>query len=278
VKILKEPIVQFGLLAALLFGYFSLIDTPQRQLPKPEQLDISQTDVMQLVATFEATWKRKPSPSELANLVEDKIREEILVREALAMGLDQGDAVIRNRLRQKMQFISESVARSAEPSDAELQTFLDEHGAEFQQPAQVAFRQVFLGQEVSQVQIDAALAELQHGQIPTRQPSLLPETMPLTGLPQVNRTFGDGFGDSLMGLPTGEWSGPVQSGYGSHLVWVEAYNPARTPDLDAVRDKVQSAWYHAQAKTFAQAQMDALMQSYEITRPTDDELLRMVAQ
>lgn len=182
-KRLKEPVVQFGALAVILFGYYGLVAEPENPIAESREVEISQTDVKLLISAFEATWKRPPSRSELDSLVEDNIREEVLVREALAPGLN-GGAVIRNRLRQKLAFIGESAARSVMPTDEDLQGFLDDRSERFSRPAQVAFQQFDLGQGASGSDIAEVLEKLWQRQDVVGQPSLLPGGMPLAMIAQ----------------------------------------------------------------------------------------------
>jgi hypothetical protein len=121
-KIPREPLLHFLVLGAGLFVLFGLVGTPS-EAPK-DRIMVSAAKIENLAQLFERIWRRPPTAAELDGLIEDHVKEEILYREALALGLDQDDTVIRRRLRQKMEFVSEDIATQAEPTEAELQAFL----------------------------------------------------------------------------------------------------------------------------------------------------------
>src|SRR5512140_853104 len=142
-RILKEPLLHFLLLGAGLFLAYRL--TPRTAgSGESGQVLVTQGQIEHLAAGFAKTWQRPPTPQELAGLVRDRVREEVYCREAFAMGLDKDDTVIRRRLRQKMEFVSDDIAAQAEPSDAELTVYLQTHPDAFRVPPQFTFHQVYL--------------------------------------------------------------------------------------------------------------------------------------
>lgn len=277
---LKEPVFHFALLGLALFFYFDLTsDDPMDEIAE-DRLEISEADAAQLIGEYTTLWRRPPTATELETLIEAKIREEILVREALGLGLDRNDTVIRNRLRQKMQFLIESAAQSLEPSDADLQSFLDEHAERFERDGLVAFAQVLLPDGAAQDDIAAALEALNSGTPPEQigERTLLPAELPLTPLVQTDGIFGRGFADNLAGAEPGIWFGPVASGYGAHLIRITAWEPSRLPDLSEIRNKVETEWRQARADELVDAQIDALLANYEVGRPDDAALDRLLTQ
>ena len=141
-KILREPLLHFGVLGAGLFLLFGLIGEPADQ--RSDSIVITEAKIENLAELFERTWRRPPTPAELDGLIEDHIKEEIFYREALALGLDRDDTVIRRQLRLKMQFISEDFAPQTEPTEDELRAFLAEHADRFRSPSRISFTQVYL--------------------------------------------------------------------------------------------------------------------------------------
>jgi hypothetical protein len=134
--------VHFLLIGAALFVLFYRVADPEAV--SDNRIPISEADVDRMVTLFERRWRRLPSQGELDGLVEAQIREEILYREALAMGLDQDDTIVRRRMAQKMEFMFEDLVAATAPSDEELEAFLREHSDRFLEPPRTTFVQVYL--------------------------------------------------------------------------------------------------------------------------------------
>ena len=202
-----------------------------------------------MIDKFRSVQQRDPSEQELATLVEREVREEILVREALALGLDQGDAAVRNRLMQKLQFLTDSAVQMLDPQDDVLRAYLQDNPENFATPEMIAFDQVFIGQSASQEAMDALLAALVGGADPQTvgQGSQLRTSMPPGTKKQMDSAFGPGFFDALQGIDPGTWFGPVRSRYGQHLVRITVAQTATLPEFAEVRDKVLFDWRRVQA-------------------------------
>lgn len=270
-RILREPLFHFFLLGLGIFAiYGSLIPNGQND-GDGTQIVIDTQDVDRLVQQFEATWRRPPTPEELSGLVDAQLREEILVREAIALGLDQGDAIIRNRLAQKMTFLTTSVAQSMLPEDEILIAHMETNRKRFTMPGQLAFDQISLPEGAD---ANSALAALNAGVDPDEvgNRSLLPLRMPLTSAQAIDATFGRNFYATLIDLPLDAWAGPVQSGYGAHLVRLTARKEPRLPPLESIRDQVLADWRREQTDALTVAQFDAFRDKYEIKTPTPEAL------
>lgn len=274
-RFLREPLFHFVVLGAAIFAWFLYLnpvkDTPQ----SARQIVIDEQDIERLALRFEATQRRPPSEAEMTLLVKSLLRQEILVREAEALGLDAGDEVIRNRLTQKMTFLLQSVAQAEPPDDAVLQEYLNANASVFTQPAMIAFEQVFLGEGSDAATREALLAQLASGANPAQlgTPSTLPGSIPLAPMSRIDATFGRGFAEALERLALNEWSGPVPSGYGDHFVRVTRRDDATLPPLDMIRENVLNAWMLDTAKSLADARYEALKESYDITLPAAYEAL-----
>lgn len=268
-RILKEPLFHFFLIGAAIFVWFHIVAPDGEAVENLETIRFDEADVARLADQFEARWKRRPSEAELQALVDASIREEVLVREARKLGLDRGDSVIRSRLSQKMDFLTEAIATSVVPEDEELEAFLNRNPARYATSDKVAFTQIFLGEEPSEAQITTALNTLNAGQDVTvsKTSILLPASMPLTATRVIDSVFGAGFSKGLTETETGPWTGPIQSGYGVHLVQVLAFEPSRTPPLSEIRSDVLRDWRRAASEDLAQAQFESLVEKYEIERP-----------
>jgi hypothetical protein len=271
-RVLSEPLLHFLVLGALLFVGYGL--THRDDAPEAGHIVVTQGKIASLRASFTRVRQRPPSPSELEGLLQDSIREEVLAREAIALGLDRDDTVIRRRLRQKMEFVANDLAAPAEPSEAELEEFLAQHPDLFRVEPRFTFRQVFLhpDRRGSALQHDAArlLATLQQAGAQADFAELGDVTLlssELTDVPasEVTRQFGEAFTRELAQVPEGQWHGPVISSYGMHLVYVQDRTPGRIPELPEVREQVARAWADARRREHNEQFYRNLLQRYTIT-------------
>jgi len=226
-----------------------------------------------LAQNFATTWMRPPTAQEIGGLIDDYIAEEIYYREAIAMGLDQDDTVIRRRLRQKMEFISEAAADAVEPTDAQLQAYLDGHPDKFALPALLTFQQVLLSSErrgeLARADAEKLLAELQAGRGPADpaqagDPTMLPPSMEQATPQEIANTFGEAFSADVESAPVGQWTGPFESAYGLHLVRVATRTPAKQPTLAEIRPSVLREWQAAQRQQVNDAFYDSLRGKYDV--------------
>ena len=271
-KWLREPLLHFLLIGAALFLLYGLQDDDT--VNDSNSIVISETDIDRLITLWEKKWQRLPTQQELDGMIESQIREEVLYREALAMGLDQGDTIVRRRLAQKVEFISADIATQVEPSEADLQSYLKAHPDKFGVPARISFQQIYfnadkrgenaqqdakqlldtLTQPGSAIDITAAGDSFMFGQ--------KHEDLTRHG---VSRLFGKQFTDELFELQVDSWNGPVISGYGLHLVWLDAKSEAEPSALDDVRERVRNEWMSEQRKKMDAAFYAELRKRYEIT-------------
>lgn len=271
---LKEPFFHFALIGAAIFAWFAIANPEAALEPAANEIIVTEQLVGSLSAQFQAKLNRPPSEDDIEASIDRYISNEILVREARALGIDQGDGIIRNRLVQKMGFLTASAAQSAVPDDATLEKHLQENAESFQRPAVAAFEQYGLREDVSLEERDAVLSELQAGKAPTSElvSQILPPVIDIATENQIDGAFGTGFFEQLEDLPIGQWAGPVQSGYGPHLVKLNTYQAAHTPPLAEVREKVLADWRNALAEELNKAQEKAMRETYTITRPTKAEV------
>jgi hypothetical protein len=273
-RVLREPLVHFFVLGAFVFGLFALFD----DTPPPvsgQTVTVTVDDARRLAAEFEATWRRPPTAEDLDRMIAQFIREEIYVREATALGLDEGDAIIRRRLQLKMEFLTEGGAQAVNPDDATLEAHLAAHPDRFTRAPLVAFRQVLLGDRASYSVVAETRASLNSGRDPMDlgQPSLLPASLPASPPRVVDSTFGAGFFDAVAQLPGGEWAGPVDSSFGRHLVYVTERRAGGLPPLDAIRERVLQDWRTTVAAKLREERFEAMRARYQIIRPDAAEVL-----
>lgn len=265
--LLREPLVHFLVLGGLVFALFAAIDDTPAPVPA-DRIEVTADDALRIARQFEATWRRQPTATELASLIDRAIEEDVLVREAQALGLDRDDPVVRQRLAQKMTFLTESGAEAVEPDDAALQAHLEAHPERFAEPGTVAFEQVFLG-GAGAGEAETVLTALEGGASPDAvgAPSLLPPAIRPSPAVAVDNAFGRGFFDAVAALPVGRWAGPVESAYGLHLVRVSTVEPERLPPLAEVRELVEADWRDGLRRRLAAERLEALVARYEVVRP-----------
>jgi hypothetical protein len=261
-------LVHFLLLGGLLFGAWYVFND-QTPISDANRIVIDEAQVASLAASFQRTWLRLPTHEELAGLVQDRVKEEILYREALALGLDQDDQVIRRRLRQKMEFLSTDLTEPKPPTEAELQAYLDAHRDRFRTSESLSFTQVYL-KEDEQERATALLQRLA-GHPPSQleldqlgDASLLPATMQQANQPEIGRVFGKDFADALSAAALGRWSGPYASPYGKHLVYVSDRQPAQEPKLSEVRTAVEREWQAERGREANARFYQALRERYSV--------------
>lgn len=281
-KLLREPLLHFFLLGAAIFGVYGLVSNGGDHAPG--RIVVSPGQIEHLAIGFTKTWQRPPTEQELAGLIRDHVREEVLCREAVALGLDQDDTVIRRRLRQKMEFVSEDIAAQSEPSDEELKAYLSAHADLFRVEQRFAFQQVYLNPQKhgDQLPQDAArlLTQLNqagdHVDIAALGDSFLLETE-FKAVPagEIAKQFGEAFAARLNGLKTGLWQGPIESGYGQHLVKISERSDGRLPALAEVREAVRREWDNARRLESNDRFYQELLKRYAVTigqpRPAAEE-------
>jgi len=269
-KWLKEPLIHFLILGGLIFLAY---DWFAGKGSAPDEIIISRGQQENLLNTFSRTWQRPPTPQEFQGLLKDYIRQEIAYRESQSMGLDQDDIVIRRRLRQKLELLAEDIASLSVPSEEELQAYLDENTEGFMVEPRLSLRQIYFSRDRRGAAAEQdAITLLQR--IGTDGPEgnfeefgdPLPLPPELSNLREgeIARLFGTVFTDGLKGLETGRWSGPVESGFGLHVVFIEDRLEGRVPDLGEVRDAVQRELLSQRRRDAVDGLYERLAENYSI--------------
>jgi hypothetical protein len=266
-KLLREPLVHFLLIGAVLFLVFGL--TRPGGANASNRIVVNASEVEQLGAQFTRTWMRPPTDGELAGLVREYVRDEVYYREALAMGLDRDDPIIRRRLRQKLEFILEDLTAEQAPGDAVLEAFLQAHPDRFRMEPRISFQQVYLNPDRHSDPVADArqmLARLNGGASPDSvgDPSMLQYDYEQATTSDIARSFGDKFAQDVSRLQPGGWTGPVYSGLGAHLVRVTGRQDERLPQLDEVRDKVEREWMAQRRQELKDTTYNRLLENYQV--------------
>jgi hypothetical protein len=282
VRLLREPLFHFIALGIALFLVYATArdafsDDPGRQIR------IADAEIGFLVAYFERQWGRPPSDDELDSLIESRVRQEVFYREALALGLDRDDMVVRRRMVQKMEMLSQDLALLADPTDQELRTFFRENAEDYRIPPRVSFSHVFFNVDLhgsaAETRARRVLAEIRaEDPGPERAPErgdrfMLQHDYSLRSPQEVQQLFGARFAEALFELDSG-WHGPMVSGYGIHLVRVGERVEDRIPEYEEVRDRLVVDFNRMRSDRANEALYESLMQQYEVE--IDEEAVRSV--
>jgi peptidyl-prolyl cis-trans isomerase C len=275
-RLLREPLVHFIVLGAvLLVGYAYL--KPDDEVEAPHEIQLTLDELAQLQILFESQWRRQPTHEEFSRMVETKVRQEVLYREAVAMGLDKNDEIVKRRMVQKMQFLAEDVAAAREPTTEELRSWFADHTDTFAMPPRLGFRHVYFSpdQRGNAARDDAAKALIEIAGQPENSSlvaslgdSFMFQDFYADRTPQaIAGDFGPEFAQAVESLTPGSWQGPIQSGYGWHLVYVDTWIPGRVPAFEEVAQDVKTAWLGTQKAEAWQKAYDEMRAKYTVLLP-----------
>lgn len=273
IRFLREPLAQFLLIGACIYAAYALFGVPDGDAGE-RTIVVDASRIKGFASAWERRWNRPPTPRELDGMIQQFVREDILYREALAMGLDEDDPITRRRMAQKLEFLTRDMARLKEPRDGELERYFEENADLYREPDRITFSHVYLDPDKrGDATLDDAaelLAELQAagepdpGALRSGDRTMLQSYYPAKSEFEVRRQLGTGFAETVMGLEPGRWHGPVLSGYGTHLVYVHALTVAPPPVFTDVRERVLENWQTAQQEAFNAQYFESLKGRYEI--------------
>lgn len=263
-NLLREPLLHFLAAGALIFVVLSgrPPDAGERRIV------VNEAVVSGLVNNYVQAFRRPPSDDELDGLIRDYVRGEVYYREALRLGLDRDDDVIKKRLRNKMLAIAGAEAEATRPSDAELQALLDRYPARYAQPPRYTLEQRYLGADTPALRaaVAAKIATLKPDAEPTLkpQPIPLPDRLESSSLIDIATQFGDDFATALEKAPTGRWTGPIGSGFGIHVVKIMRRDIPPPPELADVRQQLENDWRSAAVRKAEEDNLNALLKGYDV--------------
>ena len=274
-KILREPLLHFVMLGGLLFAAWSCKAPQQSDGLGEDVIVLDQARLDHLETLWSAMWKREPAPQDLMAIIDRHLRQEVFYREALRMGLDRDDDIVRTRLAQKMEAITSDLsALVTPPTDDQIRAFYEDRKDLFTIPQAFAFRQVlYLPSEAEDAALEATLASLrQGGAVPEsrRNKLSLPLEWGLTPSPELENAFGGGFAETLADLPVGQWAGPMRSGLGLHLVQVIEHQPEHVAPFEDIRDAVLRQYEYYSVLVAQEEMFQELLAKYEIRFEAED--------
>ena len=261
----REPLLHFILIGALLFAVTAL----RQKHSEHAEIRITAGEVTQLAAFWETQAQRKPTAEELRGLIEERIDEEVLAREAVRLGLDRDDVIVRRRLAQKMAFVSDDLAVVAEPAEDALREYFNAHRETYTTPDLYALRHVYFNPDrhtTLDADAERALQRLARGANADNvgDPFMLPRELADVSRDDIARDFGSSFADAVTGSTPGSWSGPVRSPFGVHLVKLESHTPSSTANFEDLRDQVREAYLAEKQRDANAALRTKLRQQYKI--------------
>ena len=273
---LREPLLHFFLIGLLLFGIYAYLNRGRSGTQSSKQIVLSLDELRTMTAYFESQWHRPPTAQEFQAMVEDKIKEEVLYREGLAMGLDKDDTIVKRRMAQKVQFLSEDVAAAHEPSTAELKAWFAKNTDKFALPGRYSFRHVYFSPDKhgKNAYSDAAAALTKiAGQpedstlIASADRFMFQDYYGDRTPSAIAKEFGPQFAVALEKVKPGSWQGPIESGYGWHLVFVDTVIPGRIPAFEEVESEVKTAWLGEQKAQAWQKAYQEMRAKYTVLLP-----------
>jgi peptidyl-prolyl cis-trans isomerase C len=272
--LLREPFFHFLLLGALIFAVSHVVQSERsasdRQIVVDEQL---QQRIVEINQTQSGVT---PGREQLERLVDEYIDDEVMYREAMRLGLDRDDEIVRRRLIQKMQFLRRDLAAAPKPDAVALRAYYDTHPQLFNSPARVSFEQLYFSADRGGWGEAEARAQRAHDQLAHVTASAVPldDAFPFQIPPaqltriEAGQLFGDTpIIDALFGAPQGQWSDPVRSAYGWHLIKVGHRRISSLAPFSDVPAQVQSAYLQEQSQAAERRELDTLRARYEIVRP-----------
>ena len=278
-RALRDPLTHFVVAGGVLFAVYAGV-APERPdaTPNSMRIELTADDLRQIGLVMLAQGRALPDPDQLTDLARQAAIQRILVREAKALGLDQDDEIIERRLAQKMDFLMADLATLNTPSEAELRAWFDQNRDRFEMPPRASFRHLYFSQ-------DGRGSEVARAEAANLLPTLArtgPNDAALAGMAdrfmfrdyyggrsqsEIAKEFGPDFADKLFSLPAGEWAGPIRSGYGWHLVWIDTLQPGQAAAFDTVLDAVSSAWLEERYREIRDRAYDEMLSRYTIVLP-----------
>jgi peptidyl-prolyl cis-trans isomerase C len=273
----SEPLLHFLLIGLAVFAVYAYMHRGRRGVESSRQIVLSLDDLQQMDAYFVSQWRRQPTPAEFQAMVEDKVREEVLYREGLGMGLDKDDTIVKRRMAQKVQFLSEDVTAAHEPSTAELKSWFEKNSSKFALPSRYTFRHLYFSPDKRRKNTEdnaaKALSKIA-GQpedsklaVSLADPFMFQDYYGDRTPEQLAKEFGPQFAVALEKVKLGSWQGPIESGYGWHLVFVDTVIPGRIPALEEIEPDVKTAWLGEQKATAWQRAYAEMRAKYVVLLP-----------
>jgi hypothetical protein len=273
----REPLFHFLLIGLILFVGYAILHPKSDATSDSNRIVLTPDDLLQMSVTWLAQGRAPPTPEQMQNLIELKVREEVLFREAVALGLDKDDTIVKRRLAQKMEFLAEGAAIENEPSSETLKAWFKDNQQRFALLPRVSFHHLYFSPDQrGEHARDAALKALEQtagkpGDSKDVEslgdPFMYQDYYGDRSFDEMAKLFGLNFARALVSLKPGSWQGPVESGYGWHLIFVDSAAPGRVPAFEEIEPDIKSTWI-AEQRTQAKAKAYETMRArYQVVLP-----------
>lgn len=274
INFLREPLLHFLFIGAALFFVFYTTQDRSNFNQSKDIIVISPSDIDRLAYFFEKTWRRPPNDKELRGIVDDYLEEEVLYREALRLGLDKDDTVVRRRMRQKMEFFVNDISEQTEPTTQQLEEFLNNNKENYRVEPAISFQQIYFKPDKDTEKTEKRINNIKnklYQQTTSVEDSqnigdatILPFEFKQTTLSEIDNQFGKWFGAKFSELDELKWQGPIESAYGFHLIFIEEKTEEYIPKLSEIRNEVQRDWKYSLNKDLEQEYFRIKLDQYKV--------------
>jgi hypothetical protein len=272
-RLFKEPLIQFLILGAAIYGAYALFAAPEDDY-RDNVILVDSGRIDSMISEWERRWNRPPTRDEINGLIQQYVKEDVLYRQAVAMGLNEDDPITRRRMAQKLEFLTSDLSGLQEPEDGELEQFFEDKRETYRDPDMISFSHIFFDpdarEDATLADADALLAQLKEQGEPGQEVGQMGDRFMLQTYfasateQDIRRQLGSGFSEAVMKLDPGRWHGPVLSGYGVHLVYVYDHFVAPPPVFENVQAQVLQDWHESRREKFNADFLETLKQRYEI--------------
>ena len=274
-RIWKAPLIHFFVLGLVVFGLHSVFEPKPEIADDPFLVEVTSADIEWFRTMWRKRMGREPTVEELRDQVNQLIREQVLSREAVSMGLDEDDIVVRRRLAQKVDFLFKDLSDFTEPSDDELKAYFQENRSTYEIPGRVTFTHIYFntdkrGEDKAAHEIRQLVERLNSNEDIPSDPSILGDPF-LLGSSYSNKTlsnirgqFGLRFAEVVGEQKPYTWQGPIPSGYGLHAVYVQERADAKLPNFGDMRKQLKADWMAERQREIARKAYEKLRKRYQV--------------
>lgn len=274
---LREPLLQFLLIGLVLFVVYDTLHPASNAETESNRIVLTPDDFEQLGVTWLAQGRPPPNAEQMQSLIELRVREEVLYREALALGLDKGDEIVKRRLAQKMEFLAEGASVNTDPPADTLRIWFRDNQQRFALPPRVSFRQLYFSpdQRGEHSREDAVRVMTQltgkpgnwEGAAALADPFMDQDYYGDRSVEDLAKLFGLNFAQDIAGLKPGAWQGPIESGYGWHLVFIDTFVPGRVPAFEEIEPEIKAEWIEDQRLQAKRKAYETMRARYQVVLP-----------
>ena len=272
-RLLKEPLLQFLIIGAFIYGAYALFGVAEEDF-RDTTILVDSNRINAMISQWEKRWNRLPTRAEIDGLIQAYVREDVLYRQALAMGLNEDDPITRRRMAQKLKFLTSDLSQMQQPQEGELEQYFADNAESYRGLDTISFIHVFIDPDKhGDATLDDAaelLAQLQTagppdaGTIQAGDRLMLQNSFSRATELDIRRQLGSGFAEVVMELEAGQWHGPVLSGYGVHLVYVYDFVEAPPAVFEDVQAQALEAWHAQRREQFNADFVESLKSRYQI--------------